>query len=424
MSDVIQAQGVDRVEETAVRNITGLTFLVSSLLFLVTIGLGFLNIVTTGALPRWQVLTHLHSGTVGWILLSYIGIAIWLFTGNRDVSAAYVQRLKWLVGFAIIAFVGLVASFAYGFSQGSSDALLPLAVFAPFAAVMIWATAIFALTQLRRLPVVTTPHLLVAIGLLVAAIGVSFGAWVGLDNAVGNLLPVSHDRGIGAHVLSIIPAVAVVATGVIEWLTDTGEASRWSKSGALQAVVGGLTALMLPIGFTLLALGVPEDTAGAVFLGLLGGAVLYTLMFLARIGWRALRTNPLDGGIEAWLFFATGWFVVFVVSEFAGPALGEADWVLVLRTHSYFIGIMANLLFGVLVVWTSDAPTRYAWAEPTAMWVLNAGLIIFVAVEAAMEVSHGAAVMGLGVLLGVGTMLRRLQVDGVEAGDPAGESVP
>lgn len=423
MSGTTQTSGVDRVGDTAVQGVTRLAFLAASLVFLVTIGLGFLNIVTSGELPRWQMLTHLHSGTVGWILLSYVGIAIWLFTGDREVSAAYGRRLKWFVWLATVAFVGLVASFAYGFSQSGANALLPLGVFAPLAAAMVWATAIFALGQLRRLEVVTTPHLVVAVGLLGAAIGVTLGAWVGLENAVGGVLPVPHDMGIGAHFFSVFPAVIIVATGVIEWLTDTGGSTGWTKSGAAQAIVGGLTSLMLPIGFTLLALGVPEDTAGMVFLGLMVGAVLYTLLFLARVGWRALSTNPLDGGIEAWLFFATLWFVVFMASEFGGPALGDADWALVLRVHSFFIGVMANLLFGVIAVQTSDSPTRYPWAAPTAMWVLNAGIVVFVVVEAVMEVSHGAAVMGVGVLLGVATMIGRLQADGVEAAEPAGESV-
>lgn len=58
------------------------------------------------------------------------------------------------------------------------------------------------------------------------------------------------------------------------------------------------------------------------------------------------------------------------------------------------------------------------------MWVLIAGIVVFVAGEAAGGVAHGAALMGVGVLLGVGTMLYRLQTDGVETADPAGESVP
>lgn len=424
MSDSNFALPAYRVKNTTVSNVTRVTFLVSSLLFLVTIGLGFLNIVSTGELPRWQALTHLHSGTLGWILLSYIGIAIWLFTGKREVSESYGRRLRWFVGVAIIAFVGLIASFAYGYSQGSADALLPLGVFGPFAAVMIWVTAIFALSQLRRLPVVSTPHLLVTVGLLLAAIGVSLGAWLGLNNAFGNLLPVPFDITVGSHFFTVLTGITVVATGVIEWLTDADASTRWTKIGGVQAAVGGLAGLMLPAGFAMLALGVPEETAGMVFVGLLAGAILYTLIFVARIR-GVLRTNPVDGGTEAWLFFATVWFLVFMVSEIGGPlAIGETEWLSVLTVHSFFVGFMTNLLLCVIAVWTSSSARRYPRAEPTAMWLLNAGIVVFVGVEAAMGLSHGAAVMGLGVLLGVVTMIRRLQDGGGDATAPSGDGVP
>lgn len=423
MSDTRQAQGRYRIDDATVWNVTRMTFFIASLIFLVTITLGFLNIVTAGALPRWQVLTHLHSGTLGWILLSYIGIVIWLFTGTRKVRTSYGQRCTWLVLLASIAFIGVIGSFAYGYSQPGGGSMVPLGVFAPLAAAMVWVTAIFALTQLRRLPVVTTPHLLVAVGMTIAAIGVSFGAWIGLGHAFGTPLPIPSDMGIGAHILTVIPGLTVVATGVIEWLTAPGDATQWTKSGALQAGIGGFAGLMLPMGATLLALGVPEETAGIVFLGLIAGAILYTLVFLARLGRRTLLTNPLNGGIDAWMFFATVWFLVFVGFELAGPTLGEADWIMVLTVHSFFVGLLTNLLLGVISVRTQRVPPRYSWTEPTAMWLLNAGIVLFVALEAVMTVSHGATIMGIGVLLGVGTMLRRLQDGSVNAVESAEENV-
>ena len=42
-----------------------------------------------GALDRATLLTHLHSGTLGWITMGVIGIAIWMFAREReDLSAA------------------------------------------------------------------------------------------------------------------------------------------------------------------------------------------------------------------------------------------------------------------------------------------------------------------------------------------------
>ena len=58
------------------------------------------------------------------------------------------------------------------------------------------------------------------------------------------------------------------------------------------------------------------------------------------------------------------------------------------------------------------------------MWVLNAGIVVPLAGEAAGGVVHDTVVVGMGVLLGVGLMLYRSQTGGVETADPAGESVP
>lgn len=417
--------GLGRIESDSVRRLTRVTFLASALIFLVTIGLGFLNAVATGSIPRWQVLTHLHSGTVGWILLSFIGVAIWVFTGEREASEPYARRLRWLVGGAILAFVGLVASFAYGFSQGGA-AMTPLGVFAPFAAVMVWAAAIFALSRLRTHVEVTTPRLLIAVGLLLAAIGVTVGAWIGMNHAFGGSVPNPPEQAIGAHFLTVLPAIGVVAAGILEWIVRGDDDGRWSRSGLLQVAVGGVTGLVFPIAFVLLLLGVPEETLQPIFIGLVVGGILFTLLYLGRVGWRALRTNPLETGAASWAFFSTIWFVVFLPSVLLSPALGDPEWMSILSIHSLFVGFLTNALLGVYSARTRDAVERYAWTEPVAMWLLNLGIVVFVAVEAIFQTGHGAIVMGVGVLLGVATMVLRLQYDssGVVSEESAGEGVP
>ena len=55
-------------------------FMGSMVIFLINIYFGFDNSLTIGEIPRWQVLIHLHGGSIGWITLSAIGIAVWLLT--------------------------------------------------------------------------------------------------------------------------------------------------------------------------------------------------------------------------------------------------------------------------------------------------------------------------------------------------------
>ena len=106
MTEQVRAPGPTRVSDDGVWRVTKLVFGASALLFLVTITLGFLNVFTTGALPRWQLLVHLHSATLGWITLSAFGASVWLFTGERSVTGSYVVRVRWLARVMIVAFVG------------------------------------------------------------------------------------------------------------------------------------------------------------------------------------------------------------------------------------------------------------------------------------------------------------------------------
>ena len=79
-------------------------FMGASLIFLINIFFGFDNALTVGEIPRWQILIHLHGGSIGWITLSAIGIAIWVLTGQRDVSETYERRVSLLIWAAVIVF--------------------------------------------------------------------------------------------------------------------------------------------------------------------------------------------------------------------------------------------------------------------------------------------------------------------------------
>jgi hypothetical protein len=89
----------------------------------------------------------------------------------------------------------------------------------------------------------------------------------------------------------------------------------------------------------------------------------------------------------------------------------------VLFAHAGFVGMMTNLLFGVLSVKTWQSKDVIAWGEKTTMWLVNLGILVFVGVVAFSDSRLGAIVMGVGVLLGVFTMLMRLNAS--EAPDAA-----
>ncbi len=102
---------ISRVKNDSVWKNLKILFIGAALIFLINIYFGFDNSLTVGEIPRWQILIHLHGGSVGWITLSAIGVAIWLLTGDRDVSQSYENGIRVLVWAAVIVFAGYVTTF-------------------------------------------------------------------------------------------------------------------------------------------------------------------------------------------------------------------------------------------------------------------------------------------------------------------------
>lgn len=400
MSGTATSQGPRRVSDDEVWSHLRTLFLGSLLLFLVNIGLGFLNALTTGVLPRWQMLTHLHAGTIGWITLSVIGVAIWLFTGDRDVSDAYVSRVKYLVWGGVLVFAGYVASFGVGF-YAMGDAMYFLPVFGTAATLVIWAATGFVLLERRNQPVVTTAHVLLLAALVTASGGALMGVLAGLEQAFGTFLPIEPGAIISAHRAPMEVYVYIAAAGIVAWFVQGDDPGSRGRTGLSLAVLWAVAGLIFPVGVFL-----AFRPAGMVTFIL--GLLLLPLVFVGLVGRDALRTNPVRAGPAAWAFFGTLWLAGFALVFFVAGLVMQADWAPAVVFHIFFVGMMSNLLLGVVSAGTVNARSLHDLAEPAALWTINGGLIIFVALEIALDIRHGAMVMGLGVLLGVAVMVYRL----------------
>lgn len=415
MSDTNAAHGWARVSDDTIWGYTKIIFLGSLLIFLVNVALGFGNVITPGEIPRWQFLTHLHGGTIGWLTLTAIGFTIWLFTGNRPVSPTYEKRIRWLAWAAVLLGLGYVLSFGVSFSlTGNAFTLLP--IFGTGMMLVFWATALLALTQLRQQPVLRNEHLILAAAFTLASVGAIMGVLLGFQHALGTLPLPEGLPNLQGHAFPMDLYALVTGSAVIEWLFVGDEASEWTWPGLVQAVVWAGAGLLVFIaavsGFMPLAL-----------VGLILGLVLGPLIFLGRIGWRVVITDPRRGGAGRWAVFTPIWLVVFIVlflGSILGPIPQDLEWVGPVSFHAYFVGYLTNALFGVLSNRTSASRTLHEWAEPGAFWLVNLGLVAFAATEIAYGGRHGAVVMGIGVLLGVVTIGYRLLGDTNAPGSAAG----
>lgn len=396
---------LQRVKNDSVWQSLKILFMGSLLIFLINIYFGFDNSLTVGDIDRWQALTHLHGGSVGWITLSAIGIAIWIVTGQRDVDSGYESRVRILVWTAVLIFAGYVPTFGLAFSRPSGFLVALLPIFGTGAVLMLWIATIFTFSQFKHQPIVTTVHLLAAGALLTAAIGATVGMLLGLERVIGEFLPLPAEERVGAHAGMMDTYLFLVASAVVEWAIRKEE-TRWTWPGLLQAVLWMIGAALVPLAFFLNAL---EQILPLFGIMLLLGMVI----FLIRYAWRALANLPLGAGVKSWTFFGTLWFFVYMgiflwaVSTGGDPSL-VPFWFGAVFAHVGFVGMMTNLLIGVVFSRGQAATAILPWGESASLWAINLGIVVFLSLKISLDIRIGAIMMGIGVLLAVFTMFRRL----------------
>jgi hypothetical protein len=397
---------LQRVKNDSVWHSLKILFMGSLLIFLINIYFGFDNSLTVGEIDRWQVLIHLHGGSIGWITLSAIGIAIWLVTGDREVDAGYEGRIRTLVWAATLIFAVYVISFGLAFSRPSGFLVALLPIFGTGSVIVLWISAIFTFSQFKNQSVVTTVHLLAAGALLTAAIGATVGMLLGLERVIGQFLPLPSADRVGAHAGMMDTYLFLIASGIVEWATRK-EVQRWSWAGMAQALLWMVGAALVPIAFFL---NVVEQVLPIFGLMLLLGMIV----FLFRYAWRALINLPVGGGVKPWVFFGTLWLIIFLgfflyaVVGTGGDFSVLPPWFGAIFVHAGFVGMMTNLIMAVVASRGQEGANVMSWGEPVSMWTINLGILVFLGLKISSDIRIGAMVMGIGVLLGVFTMFRRL----------------
>jgi hypothetical protein len=400
---------IARVRSEAVWQQIRIVFIGSALLFGINIYFGFANVLTEGPLPRGQLLIHLHAGSVGWITLSAIGIAIWLVTGRRFVSAGYERAVRIITWTALIAFAGYVPNFWLAFLPGEGAITVLLPIFGSASVLVLWTAAIFVTSQLGREGVLTNPQILAAGALVVAAIGATVGALLGLERVIGQFLPLPDAGRVGAHAGMMDTYLFLVAAALVEWMVRPAAAQRRSPAGIAQAGAWVAGATLVPIAFFL--------DAVAELLPIFGLLLLAGLaIFLVRTAWRAIAVGPTAAGVQPWAFFGTAWLIAYMglflyAVGSGGDFAALPSWFGAVFVHAGFVGMMTNLLLGAHSARAAASRSVLPWAEPAALWIINLGLVVFLGLKVAADIRFGALLMGLGVILGVATMVVRLWSD-------------
>jgi hypothetical protein len=364
-------------------------FLVAMALFLVTIAIGILNGADVVAFNGDQILTHVHSGTIGWISLALIASAMWMY-----------QAVDKRLALALVIFIPIyVAAFYSG--NLPARAIGGSALLVAILWVLAWAWRAWSADR-------TLPGLAVALGLTTFTYGAVIGVLIQIQRATE--IVIFKQDAVGGHASAMVFSYLIlVAMGLIEWrvLGTKG----LPKAGLVQ--LGALFAGGLLLTVTLLFLD--ESATQAV-----GG--IYLLVQIIAVGLFAGRVVPtvLRGGVgrhlaaaTLFVFVAMGLFLYLIFLFIQSGDPNSVNFNLIKASdHAAFIGVMTNLIFALILAFTAGTRDSGPASLPTiGFWVMNLGLAVFL-VGLAQDLADvkrlGAPTMGIGILIVLYVLAMRL----------------
>ena len=373
-------------------------YLVAMAIFLVTIAIGILNGLDLVTFNHDQLLTHVHSGTIGWISLGIIASAFWL-TRSAD------RRLAWALAILVPIYVAAFYSGNFAFRAIAGTPLLVVIVI-----VFVWAWAAARADG-------SFPAIAVALALTTFAYGAVFGVVLQIGFATSTtLLP---GDGIGAHAATMTTSYLMLAgMGLVEWrLLGTRDVPR---SGLLQIgalfLGGAILAAALLFGIDLKIAGGLNILCEFVAVGI----------FMYRLWPTALRARWMSPDGRRHVAFAvlvipfSMAILVYLIALAAssGDPTKVPAGLLIAFDHSVFIGVITNTMFGLIYAFTDDVTAEAPWLRHIVFAGLNAGMIVFVIgliADSSLIKEIGSPIMGVSALLGLWILARRLLASDLRA---------
>ena len=390
------------------RAAVGQGFSYGLLIFILTALIGLANATKiVGDIDRNTLLTHLHSGTLGWITMGVVSVAAWVFAASSPNLARNL----------VLTAIG-TALYVLAFWSGN---FVARAIFGSVELVIILAWWWFVVSRSARegFGRIDVPKLGILLALTTLIIGSTIGVIVQIQFATGTASPQTGDL-IGTHAAAQVAGYLVlVAAAIAEWqLVGSG---RRTTAGVIQNALLFIAGISLAVGFLL---GIQPFLLVANLAQVIG-----IVMVVIRLGRRAIGVpwGAATGARHAalvipWLVVALALTVTLTQMVIAnkGDFSKVPPGLITALDHSMFIGVMTNVLFAAILAYTADRARTWPWADHVIFWGLNLGAAAFVTVLLTVGSSAGtgafahpvaftAPIMGLSVLLAIATFWMRLR---------------
>ena len=373
------------------------------LIFAYTVVIGILNGTDLVDFDRKTLLSHVHTGTLGWITTSVFAAALWLFgrtpaPGWRDTLASVLP----------ISTVVAVVAYNIAFLTTSGSGRPTIGGFM-LLVILGWVAWIFGS---RKDSVLSVPRLGILAAVLTLTLGGLLGVLLGVMIATGNdILP--GDANASHPATMVIGFLIPVGMALAEWnvrpelLEEKATRAGWFQIGL--PFMGGIfvTAGLLADSPPLISVSLPFEIIGVVIL------VKRLWPGLGRLDVQGAGPSFLSASTVVWLVLNIVMFIYLIV-RFQGDFDDVRVGLILALDHMMFIGVMSNSLFAQIrhaVPGVKPAAVRVLFL---AMNIGLAGFVLGLLADAAILKQLFTPVMGLGILHGIVLFTMALQRDPVE----------
>lgn len=374
-----------------------LLLLSALLIFVFTVVIGILNGTDLVDFGHKTLLTHVHTGTLGWISTSVFAAALWLF-GGAGAAGWRASLPRVLAPATVVAIVAY--NLAFFLTTGSGRPTVGGFVFLVIAGWLIWIGASI------KTVVLSVPRLGILAALATATFGGLLGVLLGVMIATGN---------------EILPGDAYAshpATMVIGFLIPTGMAlAEWHLRPELleqPASRAGWAQILLPfIGGLCVTIGLLADAPPLISLSL-PFEVIGVGILVARL-WPGVKAVRIGDGSSAMLAAPTVFWLIanmvmfiYLIVRFQGDFDDVETRLILALDHMMFIGVMSNSLFAQVRAAAPQVPANATRVLFFAMNVGIAGFALGLLADATVLKRIFTPIMGAGILYGVAVFVTAL----------------
>jgi len=356
-------------------------FISAIVVFTYTIIIGILNGTDIWEEPEHDALmSHVHGGTLGWITLGVAATALLMYSRDREVSPAEQRRVT-LMTYALIPSVVLyVLAFLVGDSLFSERQQRP--VFGTILLLVVIWFLVWLIGTYRAYTTQSAARLGILLGWISLLIGAVFGIVLGVAAANDGKMPglgvESTERFADAHPPAmVIGYLLVVGFASVEWLLHDGASGRL---GAVQMWLLFAAGLVINIAFVS---GKDEELAGPANLLMIAAGLIMLWRSRSQLlpaGWRGSGVGKYPRfaliGLVGYLVLLTvlvSWIVRDVINF--DSMTPKQEGLLLAFDHTMFIGVMTNVLFGVIAA--NFLTQRTAIANRVLWFGVNIGIVGF-----------------------------------------------